>query len=156
MRPRYTICNVDEIEAQSETSESLLPFEDLEAPAPLAADPPPTARWLAFGSILLAGLLGGIVGYGVGDVMGRSSDWAAIGALIGGLGSAIGVGIVANLTLRAMNEWHSVTHPEEVTQSDNKAEAGPKQPLSLRVMAWANEQAVIKQERREDRDRSKR
>lgn len=90
-----------------------LPFEDLVAPEPVAADPPGAARWLAFASILAGGVLGAMVGYGVGDVMARDSTWAAVGALLGALTGAVGVGVVANLTLRAMNEWKAVEHPED-------------------------------------------
>ena len=94
-----------------------LPFEDLAAPEPLAADPPKAARLAAFGSILLGGLLGGLVGYGVGDVMFRNDTWAAVGALVGAITGAVGVGVVANLTLRAMNEWNAVQHPEDQRSS---------------------------------------
>jgi hypothetical protein len=97
-----------------------LPFEDLAAPEPLAADPPPVARWGAFVLILVGGALGGLVGYGVGDVMYDDSTWAAVGALIGGLTGAIGVGVVANLTLRAMNEWEAVKHPEDESPGDRR------------------------------------
>ena len=102
----------NEIEPADERN-SPLPFEDLQAPTPLASDPPTGARWLAFALILLGGGLGGLVGYGIGDLMGGTSTWAAVGALVGGLTAAIGVGVVANLTLRAMNEWNAVQHPEE-------------------------------------------
>ncbi len=90
----------------------LLPFQDLAAPEPIDAAPPSSARLLAFLSILVGGALGAAVGYGIGDLMGGTSTWAATGALIGGLTGAIGVGVVANLTLRAMNEWRAVEHPE--------------------------------------------
>lgn len=102
-----------------EDAGSVLPFDDLEAPAPLDSAPPPAARWLAFLGILVGGLLGGMIGWGVGEIMGGSSTWAAVGALLGGLTGAIGVGVVANLTLRAMNEWKAVEHPED-DRSDGK------------------------------------
>ena len=102
---------MDEIEP-SDPERSLLPFDDLVAPAPMDAAPPTSARVLAFAGILVGGLLGGLVGYGVGELMGGSSTWAAVGGLLGGLTGAIGVGVLANLTLRAMNEWKSVSHPE--------------------------------------------
>ncbi len=105
------------------TDRAPLPFEDLAAPQPLAADPPAIARWGAFVLIIVGGVLGGLVGYGVGDVMYDNSTWAAVGALIGGLTGAIGVGVVANLTLRAMNEWNTVAHPEAAPPPD-EAEAG--------------------------------
>ena len=96
----------------SRDGRELLPFQDLVAPQPIPATPPPRARWLAFAFILLGGALGATLGFGVGDVMGGSSAWAAVGALLGGLTGAVGVGVVSNLTLRAMNEWRAVEHPE--------------------------------------------
>ena len=94
------------------TAASVVPFEDLAAPEPLPASPPESARWLAFAGILIGGLLGGLIGYGVADLLSESFTWSAFGGLIGGLGGAIGVGIVSALTLRAMNEWREVNHPE--------------------------------------------
>ncbi len=99
------------LEARGDASP--MPFEDLQAPAPLDSTPPEPARWLAFAGILLGGLLGGLVGFGIGDLMGRTSTWAAVGLLVGAVGGAIGVGVVATLTLRAMNEWNAVQHPEQ-------------------------------------------
>lgn len=93
-------------------SRSPLPFEGLQAPLPTSAAPPTPARWLAFVAILVGGLLGGLIGYGTADIMFDSPVAAAVGGLIGALGCAIGVGIVAGLTLRAMAEWKSVAHPE--------------------------------------------
>lgn len=92
--------------------ESPLPFEGLTAPTPNRSAPPKAARWLAFSSILLGGLLGGLIGYGTGEVLGQTSLWGAIGALAGGLIGAVGVGIVSSLTLQAMIEWKAVEHPE--------------------------------------------
>ena len=89
-----------------------MPFESLDAPEPIVATPPATARWLGFGSILLGGVLGGMIGWGTGEVLGDTTTWAAIGGLIGAVSGAAGVGIVATLTLRAMNEWNAVQHPE--------------------------------------------
>ena len=105
-----------EIEPTSD-SNSVLPFQDLVAPQPIKSTPPPPARWLAFAAILLGGGLGAAVGFGVGDIMGGSSEWAAVGALLGGLTGAIGVAVVANLALRAMNEWRAVEHPEASTSA---------------------------------------
>ncbi len=95
---------------------SPLLFQDLEPPSPIDPDPPPAARWLAFGSILVAGLLGGLIGYGTGDLMGGSTLWAAIGALVGAAICAVGVGVVAALTLRAMSEWKAVEHRDSETR----------------------------------------
>jgi hypothetical protein len=70
------------------------------------------ARILAFGAILLAGVCGGLIGYGVTDVTGGSSLAAGIGALVGAVAGAAGVGVVAVLALRAMAEWRAVEHRE--------------------------------------------
>lgn len=104
-----------QIEARSPESAPLL-YNDLAAPDPTDPDPPPAARWLAFVSIVTAGLLGGLIGYGTADLMTGSSLWAAAGAVVGAGFCAIGVGIVAGLTLRAMSEWRSVEHPESETR----------------------------------------
>lgn len=87
-------------------------FSDLAAPDPVVAAPPQSARALAFAAILVGGLLGGLVGFGIGDVLYPDSAWAAVGALAGALTGATGLGVLANLTLRAMNEWKTATHPE--------------------------------------------
>lgn len=100
-------------ELTSRPDSSPMPFEGLDAPRAVAADPPAAARWLAFSSILIGGLLGGMIGYGTADLMAEASIWPAIGALVGAAAGAIGVGIVAGLTLRAMNEWRPVKHPEQ-------------------------------------------
>jgi hypothetical protein len=63
-------------------------------------------------SILVAGLLGGLIGWGVTDVLTEGQLWPAVGGLAGAVFGAVGVGIVAGLTLQAMGEWHAVRHPE--------------------------------------------
>lgn len=66
------------------------------------------SRWaylLAFGGVALAGVLGGIIGYGIADVSSQTDTSHVVGALIGALIGAGGVGIVAVLVLRAMSEW---------------------------------------------------
>ncbi len=101
--------------------ESSLPtIGSMKSPEPTTSDrsgfdtgpgPRKAAFIIAYGLTVLSGVLGAVIGYGVAgvqcDVM-RSGDCAssqAIGALIGGAFCAIGVGIVAVLTLRAMAEW---------------------------------------------------
>ena len=54
---------------------------------------------------MLAGILGGIIGYGIADVSSQSDVSHLIGTFIGSLIGAAGVGIVAVLVLRAMAEW---------------------------------------------------
>lgn len=94
--------------------DSPVPFQDLRIPTPTRAAPALGARVAAFAGILLGGLLGGLIGYGTADLMsGGSAAWAVLGLLVGALAGAIGVGIVAGLTLRAMNEWKATAHPED-------------------------------------------
>lgn len=105
-------------------ADSPVPFQDLRIPVPTRAAPPLGARVAAFAGILVAGLLGGLIGYGTGDLMsGGSAAWAVTGLLVGALAGAIGVGIVAGLTLRAMNEWKATAHPED-TRGQGRKRAG--------------------------------
>lgn len=87
-------------------------FPGLRAPQPSAPDPGTPPRVLAFASILLGGLLGGLIGYGIGDLLWSTRFPVAALTLIGALVGAVGVGVLANLTLRAMSEWNAVEHPE--------------------------------------------
>jgi hypothetical protein len=56
---------------------------------------------------VLAGVFGGIIGFGLVDVgcTGNCSTAKVVGTLAGAAMAAIGVGIVAVLVLRAMAEW---------------------------------------------------
>lgn len=62
---------------------------------------------LAFLSVVLAGVFGAVIGYGLGDlsVDGGSTGAGILGMVIGGAVGAVGVGVVAVLVLRAMAEW---------------------------------------------------
>jgi hypothetical protein len=84
------------------------PSEDAD-PAPDAAPPMLPSRSafiLAFSAVVVAGLFGGVIGFGVADV-GTDSDAARLlGTFVGAMIGAAGVGIVAVLVLRAMSEWN--------------------------------------------------
>jgi hypothetical protein len=69
--------------------------------------PPRGAFLLAYLGVVLAGLFGGAIGYGLVNVSstGGTAVEKAIGALVGAIVAAVGVGIVAVLALRAMAEW---------------------------------------------------
>ena len=69
--------------------------------------PSRTAFLLAFLSVVVAGVFGGIIGYGLVDVgCTGSCETPKLAATLGGaLIAAGGVGIVAVLVLRAMAEW---------------------------------------------------
>ncbi|MEZ5343290.1 MAG: hypothetical protein R2706_18175 [Acidimicrobiales bacterium] len=91
-------------------------FEGLRVPQPIPAAPPLRARVLGFAGVLLGGVLGGLIGYGVGELLsGGNNLIAAVGFVVGAAGCAVGVGIIVSLTLRAMNEWNAVQHPDEAT-----------------------------------------
>ena len=66
---------------------------------------------LAFSSVVLAGILGGIIGYGVADVSSQSDLSHLVGVFVGAVIGAGGVGIVAVLVLRAMAEWRRQNPP---------------------------------------------
>ena len=67
------------------------------------------ARVLAFVSILIGGLCGGLIGYGFVDIQctGDCTTLAGVAGLVGAVVGAVGVGIVSVLALRAMGEWAS-------------------------------------------------
>ena len=61
----------------------------------------------AFVAVVLAGLSGAAIGFGLVDIgcTGDCGTLAGVGALLGGLVAAGGVAIVAVLLLRSMAEW---------------------------------------------------
>jgi hypothetical protein len=69
--------------------------------------PPLAARLLAFGAILVAGVCGGLIGFGFIDLQcsGTCGTQKGLGAFVGAVGAAVGVAIISVLTLRAMGEW---------------------------------------------------
>jgi hypothetical protein len=79
----------------------------------LSALPSVTARVIAFGSILLGGLAGGLLGYGLVDTQcdGACSVPTGIGMLMCSLLGAGGSAIVAVLVLRVQGEWRQVADP---------------------------------------------
>ncbi len=81
---------------------------------PLSALPSPTARALAFAAILVAGGCGALIGWSFVDLQceGDCTTPGGIGAVVGGLGAAVGVAVVAVLTLRAMAEWKRIKAEE--------------------------------------------
>ena len=73
----------------------------------LSALPSQAARAIAFGSILVGGLLGGLIGFGVlrAEYPVGHNVAKAVGASIGALAVASGAAVLAVLVLRAMGEW---------------------------------------------------
>lgn len=80
---------------------------DSGSPEERSALPPKGARWLAFASILIGGLCGGLIGFAYIDLQceGDCALWTGLGALVGAIAGAVGLAVVAILTLRAMEEW---------------------------------------------------
>jgi uncharacterized membrane protein len=79
---------------------------------PVGRETPPTmpsrtAFLLSFVSVVLAGVLGGVIGYGIVDIDCTRGCAASklLAAVLGAVFAAVGVGIVAVLVLRAMAEW---------------------------------------------------
>lgn len=77
---------------------------------PLSAIPPVAARAIAFVSILLGGLAGGLIGYALVDLQcdGDCTVSTGVGLLVGAVVGAGGLAVVAVLALRAMGEWHEI------------------------------------------------
>ena len=72
-----------------------------------------TARVIAFCSILLGGLAGGLLGYGLVDAQctGACSVQTGSGMFMCSLIGAGGTAIVAVLVLRAHGEWRDISDP---------------------------------------------
>jgi len=87
-------------------------------PVPPSDDYAPTAlpstfaRVLAFASILVGGLFGGLIGWSLVDLQctGNCGLLTGIGGLVGATLGAAGVAVVATLALRAMGEWRTIQH----------------------------------------------
>lgn len=79
----------------------------------LSALPSAAARGLAFAAVIVAGLAGAVIGYGVVKVSctGTCTTEKGVGALIGALITAVGTAVLAVLVLRAMGEWRSLDRP---------------------------------------------
>ncbi len=95
-----------------------------------SAAPSTGARVLAVLSIVVAGICGGLIGYGIVDLQVNepgtegSPVGPAIGAVVGALVAAIGVAVVAVLVLRAMTEWQTIEQRAAATGTDPRSAAG--------------------------------
>jgi hypothetical protein len=90
----------------------------------IGREAPPTmptrrAFLASFFSVVVAGVFGGVIGYGLVDVSssGHSSLARIVGTVVGATTSALGVGIVAVLVLRAMAEWKRNPTPRPRSRS---------------------------------------
>ncbi len=76
-------------------------------PGAQTAAPPLLARLLAVVAIVVAGLCGGLIGYAFMDLQGFSVTVSGLVGVAAAIGAAVGVAVVAVLTLRAMSEWEA-------------------------------------------------
>ena len=79
---------------------------------PIGREAPPTmpsraAFLVSFLSVVVAGVFGGVIGFGVADISCTGSCAASklLATVLGAVFAAGGVGIVEVLVLRAMSEW---------------------------------------------------
>lgn len=77
----------------------------------LSALPSTAARIIAFTSILIGGLAGGLIGYAVVKVSTSATAYTSLGLgiLVGSVLCAGGTAIVAVLVLRASGEWREIS-----------------------------------------------
>jgi hypothetical protein len=77
-----------------------------------SALPSTAARVVAFVSILVGGLCGGLIGWALVDLQCEGDCGVAAGfaGLVGAVIGAAGVAVVAVLALRAMGEWRTIQH----------------------------------------------
>jgi hypothetical protein len=82
---------------------------------PVSALPSTQARVLAFLAILAAGVCGGLIGYSFVKLQctGSCGTPTGMGAFVGAIVAAVGVAVVAVLTLRAMGEWKTIKEARE-------------------------------------------
>jgi cation transporter-like permease len=72
---------------------------------PLSALPSRAARIAAFVAIVLAGAVGGVIGWAFTTLQGGGEIAASIGAAVVAVLAALGTAVVSVLVLRAMGEW---------------------------------------------------
>lgn len=71
--------------------------------------PPASARILAFATIVLAGICGGLIGWKVTDLqVDEGSILPGVVGVLGAVFAAGGVAILAVLVMRAMGEWNTI------------------------------------------------
>lgn len=93
--------------------------ESTSTSSPDSALPSVAARVVAFGSIVVAGLCGGLIGYAFTDLQCEGNCTLATGlsAIVGAALAAGGVAVVVVLALRAMGEWHTIQERDRSTPS---------------------------------------
>ena len=85
------------------------------------------ARLLAFASILVGGLCGGLIGFSVTrlECVGDCTTNKSVGALVGAVVGALGVAVIAVLALRAMGEWKTIQERDASQPASNESRRNP-------------------------------
>lgn len=81
--------------------------------------PPVWARAVAVASIIIAGAAGGLIGWSVFDLQCTDEcTTLAVGAgIVSAIVCALGVAVVASLTLRAMAEWRAIENRDRARRA---------------------------------------
>jgi hypothetical protein len=97
-----------------------------QGPRRASALPSVRARLLAFAAIVAAGVCGGLIGLSYARLSCKGSCSAQEGGagLAGAVLAAVGVAVIATLTLRAMGEWRRISDEELLGLDDEGDEAG--------------------------------
>jgi hypothetical protein len=91
-----------------------------------SALPSVRARVLAFAAIVVMGVCGGLIGSSLVTVQctGNCTTQRGLGAIIGAAVAAIGVAVMAVLTLRAMGEWQRISEEQLMDEDRPEAQEG--------------------------------
>lgn len=102
----YAVVMVDNHQVSPEVSDRLHGIG-----RPLSALPSPLARAIAFISIVIGGVAGGLIGFALVDIQysGSSTVPRGLGILVGAIVAAGGTAIIAVLVLRALGEWRDIS-----------------------------------------------
>ena len=100
-----------------------------QGPRRASALPSTRARALAFAAIVVAGVCGGLIGlsYTRLSCKGSCSTQEGLAGVGGAVVAAIGVAVIATLTLRAMGEWRRISEDELLGPFDDDGEHEPTQ-----------------------------
>lgn len=99
----------------------------------MSALPSQAARALAFASIVVGGLAGAVIGYGIVKVQcsGTCTTQKAAGSIVGALFIGVGIAVVAVLVLRAMGEWNAIKEREAGVALGSRTSLRVPLPTSL-------------------------
>lgn len=108
-RPYRVVRSFPQSDSRPEGTASVAPVDEPNDAGLSSAEPSTLARTLALLAILVAGGSGGLIGHAVTDLQCANGCPALAGSmgLVGAVLAAVGVAVVAVLSLRAMAEWQA-------------------------------------------------